>query len=175
MILSEATERAEERRKSLLRNEIHQAAPHLDGDIVATNYQAQLGRAMTSTELEKRLLRINPSFIFIVSTADPTKKGLYLQVPVSVDHPKGLRFICGYENGFMPEFSLIHTRDKRIPDPDNPLEWITVQEAYKETRGWRTVLFRILKEGLATEPQLERLFNISSGRSSQRWQQALHE
>jgi hypothetical protein len=166
---STAQERRERHRNEVrqaLREEIKGGLPPLDGGISTANALAQLGRPMSSADVIARLKRMNPNLHFEVAIMDRTKMGVYVLTG------EGKRFICGMEHGYMPEFSYQHTSPRRTPDPDNPGNWLTVQVISGETRGWRTVLARLLRERLITLPQIERYFNPAYGRSSERWQRA---
>lgn len=172
----ERRERAADTRKERLIDEINRSSVYANDGIPANNTQAQTGRPLFAAVLEKRLLSLNPNFIFEVAIQDSTKKGIY--VPQTRRDEAGFvypekRFVCGYENGIMPEFSIIHTRDKKLPDPNDPQGWVTVQEPYRETRGWRTVLLRLIRERLITEAGADKAFQVSLGRSSERWQKGL--
>lgn len=114
---------------------------------------------------------MNPDFLFEIATGDKSKMGVY----VVENRPEGVtkRFICGMEAGYMPEFSVQHTEEKRIPDPYNDGNWLTVKSFVRETRGWRTVLARLLREKLITMPQIDAFFNPAYGRDSERWQQVV--
>ncbi len=143
-----------------------------DGDIDTTNGAAQVGRSMTSDQVKKRLLKCNGNFWFEISAADSSKIGIY----VIENRPdtlgimqKDKRFVVGMQNGWMPEFSIRHFKEKQVPAGDN-VNWETKKEFARETRGWRTVLARLLKERLITAPQIEAYFKVSQGRSSQMWQ-----
>lgn len=155
-----------ERTRQALRDEIKGGLPPQDGDISTANSLAQLGRPMSSADVITRLKRMNNNLHFERAIADPKLMGIYL---IRSEEPKK-RFVCGMEAGYMPEFSVQHTKQKRVPDPDNPGRWLSVPEISGETRGWRTVLARLLRNRLITMPQIDRYFNPSYGRSSERWQ-----
>lgn len=135
-----------------------------DGIIDTSDSGAQMGRPLPASTIQRWLTYCNPSLVFEVSKSDRSKTGIY--------HIEGgeKRFVCGMESGVSPEFSIRHMKDKQIPDPNNPLEWLTIKTFYRETRGWRTILARLLREGLITEPALEKYFQVSRGRSSEKWQ-----
>lgn len=140
------------------------AADVLDGDTDTNLLAAQLGRPLTSQQLEQRLRKCNPDLMIERSIADATKSGVYCVR----DGEK--RFICGMEAGYMPEFSVRHVTTEEIPDPDIEGHWIKRKKFTGETRGWRTVLARLLRAGHLQPGEIERWFEISKGRSSQRWQ-----
>lgn len=137
----------------------------------------QLGKVLTSSELENNLKKINPYLIFEYNPYDRTKKAIYFIRNNKKD------FICAYENGFIPEHSVMkyktedvwdHTVDlltsKDLPkselveDKTSPLGcklvfdeskprpgWKRVQIPWGELkRGWRTVLLKLLQNNLIT-------------------------
>jgi hypothetical protein len=133
-----------------------------DGGVVVTNSLAQAGRAMTSLEVINKLLAMNHNLHFEPSILAPDIMGIYLV------QPDTKRFICGMERGWMPEFSIRHTKDEMVPNGEGGMK--KVATFAKETRGWRTVLARLLRERLITMPQIDKHFNPSGGRDSQNWQ-----
>lgn len=139
------------------------AAP-VDGETDTTNLKAQLGRPLESKEVERRLGKCNSRLLFERSISDDSKVGVY------VVEGDAKRFVCGMEFGYMPEFSVRHIEKQRIPDPTIEGHWREVPKFTRETRGWRTVLARLLRERLITESQVESQFEISAGRSSYHWQ-----
>jgi hypothetical protein len=65
-------------------------------------------------------------------------------------------YICSFDKGPMPEFSIILTDAADLP--------------VKEKRGWRTVLTRLLQAGVITWPQV--VYGFGDGRShraADRW------
>lgn len=135
-----------------------------DNGSQVTDTLAQVGRPLDAPEVQRRLLLLNPNLIFERSRACPEKTGIYLPAPSSPYHPEGRRFICGMESCWMPEFSVRHTRQET--GLDNSLHLVMDGE----TRGWRTVLARLIRERLITLPQAERAFALTRGRSSRNWQ-----
>lgn len=134
-----------------------------DGGHAVTSLEQQLGRPMTSQQVIQRLEKLNPYLHFEVSISDPTKMGIYRL------SPEGKRFICGMERGFMPEFSVRHGEDIEMPSPDLDGTKKTVRRITRETRGWRTVLARLVRAGLLRVPDIERTFAFS--RDSKNWKE----
>ena len=120
-----------------------------------TSLEQQLGRPLTSRQVIDRLKRMNPRLHFEPSLSDSTKMGIYLPVEGSK------RFICGMERGYMPEFSVRHAEEVEIPSPDLDGTKKKVNRIVRETRGWRTVLARLIRAGLVRIPDCERNFNFS--------------
>jgi hypothetical protein len=74
------------------------------------------------------------------------------------------------ERKLSPEFSVRHSKVEHVPDPDVSGHWQKVQTFVDETRGWRTVLARLLHAKLITEPQINRYFGSFMTRDSKNWQ-----
>lgn len=172
----EAFERTRFMNRMNLRDKIsreeHCTSP--DGAVDTTNAEQQLGRPLTCKEITKRLKRCNQNFVFERSKADGTKMGIYI-VETRPDAVTGFvstqrRFVCGMEFGISPEFSIRHYEDEKIPDPEVEGHWRIIKHFKKETRGWRTVLMRLMKERLITEAQVNQHFETAAGRDSRNWQ-----
>jgi hypothetical protein len=150
-------------------NDAASVAP--DGDLDTTSLERQLGQPLSSAQIIQRLERCNPDLHFEPSFSDHTKMGIYLienrPDPVT-GKPPWKRFICGFERGFSPEFSVRHFKTERVPDPDFRGNWQEIKTFDSETRGWRTVLARLIRSGLITEPQVVKYFPL--GRDSKNWQ-----
>lgn len=133
-----------------------------DGDRTVTSLEAQLGKPMTSQQVIERLKRINSRLHFEISLADPTKMGIYLVGPSK-------QFICGMERGFMPEFSVRHSEEIEMPSPDLDGTKKKVKRITRETRGWRTVLLRLMKARIITISDVYAHFALS--RDSKNWKE----
>lgn len=148
-----------------------------------SNLLAQMGRPLASTEVQRRLLLCNPNLLFERSLASPDKTGIYIEL--SVRAPTGgwerkKQFLFGMESEVMPEFSAKHATIKRMPNPEvvagggtavarDAVKWIEVPTFYAETRGWRTVLVRLLHLRLITRGDVERYFDWIPSRDSENW------
>lgn len=64
-------------------------------------------------------------------------------------------YICSFEKGYMPEFSIIQTDERDMP--------------VKENRGWRTVLTRLLQTGAIKMHQIRNAFEIRDHIADERW------
>lgn len=144
-----------------------------DGDADTTVLLQQLGRPMSNVEFWRRLRLLNHNLHVEPSLGDSTK-----QVIFALEHQRTAtggwemvkRYVCGMEAAeVMPEFSVRHTKEKLIPDVTVPGQWGKVKAFAGETRGWRTVLARLLRDGLISLEVTERLFDISGGRPSKNW------
>ncbi len=145
----------------------------LDGQVDVTNASAQMGRPLSSKQVEQRLSKMNSNLWFETSLRDSTKTGIYV-IELSPNVITGnsethKRFVCGMESAFMPERSVRHYRKKRVPDPDVHGHFQEVKEFTGETRGWRTVLARLLRERLIRKGQIDSFFPMDAGNSAN-WQ-----
>ena len=168
-----------EQQKQRLKDERHRNDGLLipDGATDVTDPLAQKGRALSRHQIMERLTRINPALCYETSLRYPAQGGIYV-VENRLDPVTGRigckRFICGIPNGTVNEFSLRLTLPSVIPDPDIALHWQAIQRVDQQTPGWRSILLRLMREGLITPSQTEQEFQITQGRSSQKWQQAVN-
>lgn len=116
----------------------------------------QAGRWLSPLKMKKALSTLNAKLRFEVSVADPTKTGIYLLDRISNlgTYHHGLKFICGMESGYSPEFS-IRTEKNGVMSG--------------EVRGWRTVLAMLIKQRLIQKYEAENLFKVNFGRESENW------
>lgn len=149
-----------------------------DGEADITRADVQAGRRILASEVRTKLKRMNPNLQFEVSVNFPEITGIYFVTnavdPMTLKRP-WKRHVCGMPTaGMVNEFSTIVPKLVRVPDPDVALHWQTVSEMKMEVRGWRTVLARLIQEGILTEPEANREFGIAAGRSSAKWQAVIH-
>lgn len=147
-----------------------------------SNALAQMGRPMAAEEVQKRLLKCNSNLHFIRSPQFPELTGVYLitdEIEADISSKgfrRKLKHICGMESGVAPEFSVLHKTKIKKPNPellgrktvDREIDWVEVETFSGETRGWRTVLVRLLHAGLITMGQVEENFPPPS-RESYKW------
>lgn len=118
---------------------------------------AQAGRWLSPRKIKKALKQLNAKLTFEVAHADPSKTGTYLIDGESnlgtLYH--GMKFICGMESGYSPEFSIRIAKDGSME---------------KEIRGWRTVLASLIRQRLIDKYEAENLFKVNFGRDSENWQ-----
>ena len=116
----------------------------------------QAGRWLSPLKMKKALSQLNPKLRFEVASSDPSKTGIYLLDGISnlgtLHH--GLKFICGMESGYSPEFS-IRTEKNGVMSG--------------EVRGWRTVLAMLIRQRLIQKYEAENLFKVNFGRESENW------
>lgn len=146
--------------------------------------EAQFGRPFTAEAVISKLKRCNPRLYFERSNSDPTKMGVYLMDPTGRTYvnPQGevltLIHICGMESGINPEFSILHKTKKKIPNPDliglktptREVDWLEVETVAGETRGWRTLLVRLLHSGLINSADVDKHFGWTPTYQSEKWQ-----
>jgi len=148
-----------------------------------SNLLAQMGRPLPCAELQRRLHLCNRNLIFERSINSPEKTGIYFEL--NVRNPAGgwdkqKKFLFGMESGISPEFSVKHQTIKRVPNPDvvacggkavprEACEWLEIPTFYAETRGWRTVLLRLLHLKLITRGDVERYFDWNPTHESEAW------
>lgn len=145
-----------------------------------TNLLAQMGRPMTSTEVQRRLKLCNQNLIFVRSPAYPELTGIYIEKDertAAGGWAKRRIHVCGMESGIMPEFSVRHKIKKRVANPDllgsekptRDIDWKVVDTFGQETRGWRTVLLRLLHAGLINRCNVEKNFGFTPSQTSKKW------
>lgn len=82
-----------------------------DNDLSPANADRQIGQKMFASELELRLKKLSPNLLFEVNPFNATKKALY-----HVRRGEGKVFICAYENGVMPEHSIMKVKEELVRD-----------------------------------------------------------
>lgn len=147
-----------------------------------TDLLAQMGRPMHSMEVQRRLKLCNSNLIFVRSPAYPELTGVYIEKDertAAGGWAKRRIHVCGMESGMMPEFSVRHKIKKRVANPDllgsmaptRDIDWKVVDTFGQETRGWRTVLLRLLHAELIDRCSVERNFGWLPSQASKRWQE----
>lgn len=148
-------------------------APDGDVDIMVDKSIAQRGRALQCKEIVRRLKLANPALHFEVSENFPEMGGFYIVEnrpdPITNVAP-WKRFICGIPMGEVWEFTKPLVIEEEVPDIDNPTTVKTVK-LEGMVPGWRQVLLRLVYDGAIQPADCEKYFQVSQGRSSQRWQQ----
>ena len=181
----ESKESAHERRLRDLAHEIESNTISVSNDdrYDVSNVLSQMGRPMMAQEIQRRLKLCNSRLHFIRSPQFPDLTGVYLITdevetnPKSKDFAKKLKHICGMQSGITPEFSVLHRGKKRVPNkellgakkPVDAVDWVEVDTFVGETRGWRTVLVRLLHAGLITRHDVNTHFGWMPSRDSAKW------
>lgn len=109
-----------------------------------------IGMPLHSDVFMRRLTQLNPSLWFERANADHEKIGIYLQVPISMDYLEGKKFLFGFHDGVMPEFTL-----QKDPGPDGDNVGILRQ-------GWRTILMRLVRMRMISLHEAEVIFGPPS-------------
>jgi len=167
-------------REQLLRNE---ATFEQDGDSDVTKLTEQMGRPLSADVVIRKLRKLNPHLIFEQAIRYPSLTGIYVPCPKDNGFGQVLvekRHVCGMPSPptILPEFSVRHYEWEETMDPDMPrvigepaeLQPKMVRKFADETRGWRTVILKLVKERLISLAAAEREFEIPAGRSSRYWQ-----
>lgn len=153
-----------ERLKSEVQQNEQLLAP--DGLFDVTDPDQQKGRVLSRAQFVSKVQKLNKGIVYEQSINYPDKGGFY-----RVDQ-NGKRFICGFPHDTLNEFSVRMFQSDLIPHHSLAAEWEQLRRANQQIPGWRAVLKRLIEEGLITEPQAEKEFQISKGRSSRYWQEA---
>lgn len=167
-------EKTAELRARLLAEDIesNQVTVAPDNGTDVTNAIAQMGRPLTSEHVIAKLKLCNSHLRFERSNNFPSLIGIYLLDAAGRHKIDGdsVSHIMGMESGTMPEFTVIHETIKDIPDVDHPDgPWKEVKTYAGQTRGWRTILVRLLHAGLITQFDVDKHFGWSPSRDSQKW------
>lgn len=148
-----------------------------DGSADVTNPEVQAGRRLLRADFIRRLQKLNPDIRYQPSKNFPKQGGVYV-VGYRRDNILGTTeygewFICGIPHEAINEFSVPLTIPSVVPSLIAPV-WDQVRQVDGLQRGWRAVLLKLLQEGLLTPAQIDKEFQISKGRSSQKWHQAVN-
>ncbi len=143
-----------------------------DGGANRLNPEQQMGRVLTLYEMQARLKRMNPNFIFEIEQHNQERCCISI-MQTGHNIKTGLtgtykRFLCAMGVDPIPEFSIMGARMEDRPTRDGRMEH-RMKHAYEKVRGWRTVLAKLHAAGFITEPQIEREFAITHGRNSKLW------
>lgn len=185
--------RREEKRENSQERRLRELVHDLESNTVTveddngrdvTNLLAQIGKPMTSTQVMEKLKACNSRLHFVLAKTY-NLWGIYLIKPgVNVNCEwnidKDCVHICGMGNGVMPELSVRHKKKKKVPNKDllnrknvgREIDWVEVDTFADETRGWRTVLVRLLHAGLINRNQIEKHFGWNPTYESKRWADA---
>lgn len=126
------------------------AAVALDNGRSRTDKDQCIGMPLHSDVFIRRLTQLNSSLWFERANADHAKIGIYLQVPISMEYLEGKKFLFGFHEGVMPEFTL-----QKDPGQDGENVGILRQ-------GWRTILMRLVRMRVISLAQVEVIFGPPS-------------
>lgn len=147
-----------------------------DGSRIRNVTEAGVGRPLFGCEVQRRLLLLNPALIF----EDSTHPGRICIKHWITDPVLGrtTQYVCAMERGMMPEYSILNFVEEEYfdactqatPEGTGAIKTrIKIDEKNPETRGWRTVLVRLIKERLITREGAERMFGLPT-QDSRNWQ-----
>lgn len=111
--------------------------------------EKRLGSPILHTELVRKVTKLNPNVWAEDSLADRNVIGFYTMANGQK------KYLVAFDKGWLPEFSYILTDRADL--------------AYKEVRGWRTVLHRLLSQGALTMKQIASAFRIAGHSADGRW------
>lgn len=141
--------------RAVAEKEAADAIASKDGDIPTTTLERQIGRPMHSSEVSKRLLKLNSNFVFERSIAFPSIMGIYMHDPnAEMRDGRRLRHIAGFEFNMSPEFTVYHNNTKGPK---------------KVTRGWRALILILSNRGLIDITRAAEIFDIERGQARKRW------
>jgi hypothetical protein len=122
---------------------------------------AREGRPMHHSEFFLRLRRIVPN-LYITPGNVIGDFALYKTYPCGQRKLEGRDFeYLGYAHmGISPEYSQYEFNDRDIMQRE-------------KRRGWRTILLRMIKSGMITEPQSRKIFGDAVGPASTVWKRTL--
>lgn len=158
----------------------------IDNDYISpANEERQLGKVMLTIDFENKLKSLVPNIQFQFNQFNPAMKAYYIL------RGNKLQYLGAYHAGYMPEHSIVKRKMEVVWDPkatEAPLkradlprsEWVpgkgivwdetVVRPGWKKIykpagelkRGWRTVLIKLVLEGLLTPHQVEKNFGEPS-------------
>lgn len=159
--------RLEEGREMFMLGCQNEVKDHIHVDRIK-NAEERMGRPMWPKDFEEKLLKLNPNFYFEVIEGNTSKKRL------SYVDARGKNFVAVYENSLMPERSIPRLKEMIVPEPKlthiDRKDLSSDPEALKpgwrkivipwgeKTRGWRTVLVRLIQAGYISVAQAETEF-----------------
>jgi hypothetical protein len=137
-------------------NEMRDA--HLIGSV--TDLKKQHGAAMTATAFTDRVRKLNHDLVCKPHPSQPGFCNMYLALP------DGSHMHLMPMEDWMPEWSVMETRDVRTPTDGFTSYWIEAKTLGMESkRGWRTVLARLVQQHLVPLDAVEREFGAGNRRS----------
>lgn len=148
-----------------------------DGDMDVTNREAQAGRRILREDFVRRLQKLNPDLRYEQSKNYPKQGGIYFignrhdDVAGTTEYSKW--FICGIPHTAINEFSIPLTKEAQVASQFMPI-METQRQVDGLERGWRSVLLKLMREGILTPAAIDREFQITKGRSSRKWQAAVN-
>lgn len=179
-------EKVRQQRADALAQEIlsNTVSVNLEDGWDATKLAARMGQPLTTIEVGRRLKLCNPRLIIEKSIQYPDLTGIYLDAdersPAGTWTKRKVFLFTMASGAIMPEFEVAHTTVKKVPNPDvvnagdkqvarDAVEWLEVPTVEDLTRGWRTVLIRLLKAKLINRGDVEKHFGWLPSHASEKW------
>jgi hypothetical protein len=157
----------------------------IDDEQDCTSLVERMGTPLPTAEVERRLKLCNANLIFERSLTDEKYIGLCFErderTPAGGWAKRKVHLFTFASTDIMPEKEVAHVAMKKVPNPDfiaatdgrkvdrDTVRWIEVPTLVDLTRGWRTVVLRLLKAELITLGDVEKHFPRSP--NSKNWQE----
>ena len=182
-----AREGAAELRQRALAQEIasNTVSVNIEDGVDCASLPERLGRPLMTEEVKRRLLLCNPNLIIERSIKHPEMTGLYFEkderTAANTWAKRKVFLFTMSSSEIMPEMEVAHVTMKKVPNPDfvnatggqkvdrDVVKWIEVPTVYDLTRGWRTVLLRLLKAELITRADVQKHFGWEPSMGSRKW------
>lgn len=153
-----------------MERDAHYIAP--DGDRPRDVKEAGIGKPMAGLEVQRILKTLCPSILF----EDSPVKGRICLNYVLRDEVLGQikHNICSMERGLMPEFSILNVKEEQMMNKETGgVQTLRkIDELNPETRGWRTVLAKLIRAGIIGSGTIEKAFGTPT-HTSKKWQDAI--
>lgn len=176
-----------EQRATALAKEIasNTVSVNIDDQFDCSSLEQRIGKPLATAEVIRRLNLCNSNLICERSIRNPEMTGIYFEKDERTEagtwtKRKVFLFTLA-STDVMPEMEVAHVRMKRVPNPEvvnakagevvprEACHWIEVPTVYDLTRGWRTVLIRLLRAGLITRHDVETHFGWTPSVDSKNW------
>lgn len=141
-----------------------------DGERPIDDKDACRGVTLLPDTFISKLSRLNRKLRFMRSETVPSQMMCCVGVPISEDHPKGLRYIGGFaadrpisEMGyFCTKTFTMRTREGFLEEVTEPCNGCPECMFLRQLPGWRTLLERLVQNRIITRYQVEKAFGAPS-------------
>lgn len=116
------------------------------------NADARAGHRMHHSEFMLKVQHLNPEIFIEQQINFPDDLGFY-----TLDVAGVKRYLSSFPKGYIREFSYVVLDKQGLP--------------CDEVRGWRTTLWRLLRVGMLSWPDVHRVFGEAQGAHRDRWLQ----
>jgi hypothetical protein len=145
-------------------------ATEKDGDRPINDKDACRGITLLPDTFISKLSRLNRKLRFMRSETIPSQMMCCVSVPISVDHPKGLRYIGGFaadrpisEMGyFCTTTRMMRAREGFLEEVTEPCKGCIDCMFLGQLPGWRTLIERLVQNLVISRGQAERAFGTPS-------------